>query len=129
MLAQAEAFSGFAVPDLAQAEEFYGQTLGLETELLDEQNGLLTLHLAGGRDTLIYRKPDHHPATYTILNFRVDDIDAVVDGLAERGVEFERYDGFDQDEKGIARGRAQNQGPDIAWFTDPAGNILAVVQE
>jgi catechol 2,3-dioxygenase-like lactoylglutathione lyase family enzyme len=129
MLAQAEAFSGFAVPDLAQAEAFYGQTLGIETELLDEQNGLLTLHLAGGRDTLIYRKPDHQPATYTILNFRVDDIDAVVDGLVERGVEFERYDDFDQDEKGIARGRAQNQGPDIAWFTDPAGNILAVMQD
>jgi hypothetical protein len=129
MLAQAEAFSGFAVPDLAQAEAFYGQTLGIETELLDEQNGLLTLHLAGGRDTLIYRKPDHQAATYTILNFRVDDIDAVVDGLVERGVEFERYDGFEQDEKGIARGRAQNQGPDIAWFTDPAGNILAVMQE
>jgi catechol 2,3-dioxygenase-like lactoylglutathione lyase family enzyme len=129
MLAQAEAFSGFAVPDLAQAEAFYGQTLGIETELLDEQNGLLTLHLAGGRDTLIYRKPDHQPATYTILNFRVDDIDAVVDGLVERGVEFERYDDFDQDEKGIARGRAQNQGPDIAWFTDPAGNILAVIQD
>jgi catechol 2,3-dioxygenase-like lactoylglutathione lyase family enzyme len=129
MLAQAEAFSGFAVPDLAQAEAFYGQTLGIETELLDEQNGLLTLHLAGGRDTLIYRKPDHQPATYTILNFRVDDIDAVVDGLVERGVEFERYGDFDQDEKGIARGRAQNQGPDIAWFTDPAGNILAVMQD
>jgi catechol 2,3-dioxygenase-like lactoylglutathione lyase family enzyme len=129
MLAQAEAFSGFAVPDLAQAEAFYGQTLGIETELLDEQNGLLTLHLAGGRDTLIYRKPDHKAATYTILNFRVDDIDAVVDGLVERGVAFQRYDGFEQDEKGIARGRAQNQGPDIAWFTDPAGNILAVMQE
>jgi catechol 2,3-dioxygenase-like lactoylglutathione lyase family enzyme len=129
MLAQAEAFSGFAVPDLAQAEAFYGQTLGIETELLDEQNGLLTLHLAGGRDTLIYRKPDHQPATYTILNFRVDDIDAVVDGLVERGVEFERYDDFDQDDRGIARGRAQNQGPDIAWFTDPAGNILAVIQD
>jgi catechol 2,3-dioxygenase-like lactoylglutathione lyase family enzyme len=129
MLAQAEAFSGFAVPDLAQAEAFYGQTLGIETELLDEQNGLLTLHLAGGRDTLIYRKPDHQPATYTILNFRVDDIDAVVDGLVERGVEFKRYDDFDQDDRGIARGRAQNQGPDIAWFTDPAGNILAVIQD
>jgi catechol 2,3-dioxygenase-like lactoylglutathione lyase family enzyme len=129
MLAQAEAFSGFAVPDLAQAEAFYGQTLGIETELLDEQNGLLTLHLAGGRDTLIYRKPDHQPATYTILNFRVDDIDAVVDGLVERGVEFKRYDDFDQDDRGIARGRAQNQGPDIAWFTDPAGNILAVMQD
>jgi catechol 2,3-dioxygenase-like lactoylglutathione lyase family enzyme len=129
MLAQAEAFSGFAVPDLAQAEDFYGQTLGIATELLDEQNGLLTLHLASGRDTLIYRKPDHQPATYTILNFRVDDIDVIVDGLAERGVEFERYDGFEQDEKGIVRGRAQNQGPDIAWFKDPAGNILSVLQD
>ena len=129
MLAQAEAFSGFAVPDIAEAQKFYGETLGLETEMLDEQNGLLTLHLAGGRDTFVYAKPDHQPATYTILNFKVDDIDSAVDALAERGVEFERYDGMPQDDKGVMRGRSANQGPDIAWFTDPAGNILSVLQE
>jgi hypothetical protein len=93
--------------------------------MLDEQNGLLSLHLAGGRDTLVYRKPDFEPATYTILNFQVDDIDQAVDGLAARGVTFERYEGFDQDDKGIARGN----GPNIAWFKDPAGNILSVLEE
>jgi hypothetical protein len=93
--------------------------------MLDEQNGLLSLHLAGGRDTLVYLKPDFQPATYTILNFQVDDIDEAVDGLAARGVTFERYEGFDQDDKGIARGN----GPNIAWFKDPAGNILSVLEE
>ena len=87
--------------------------------------GLLTLQLAGGRDTLVYLKPDFEPATYTILNFVVDDIDSAVDALAARGVRFERYEGFDQDAKGISR----DQGPSIAWFKDPAGNILAVLQE
>jgi predicted enzyme related to lactoylglutathione lyase len=113
------------VDDLQQAKTFYEDTLGLKTTVLDEENGLLTLHLAGGRDTLVYRKPDFTPATYTILNFEVDDIDEVVDALGARGVEFERYDGFDQDDKGIARG----PGPSIAWFTDPAGNILSVLQQ
>jgi catechol 2,3-dioxygenase-like lactoylglutathione lyase family enzyme len=122
MLAESEAFSGFAVDDLQRAREFYGDTLGLRTS---EANGLLTLHLAGDRPTLVYPKPDHTPATYTILNFRVEDIDSAVDGLTERGVRFERYDGFDQDEKGVFRGG----GPYIAWFTDPAGNILSVLQE
>jgi hypothetical protein len=84
---------------------------------------MLTLHLAGDRPTLIYPKPDHTPATYTVLNFPVEDIDRVVDDLAQRGVRFERYDGFDQDEKGVVR-----DGPYVAWFTDPAGNILSVVQ-
>jgi hypothetical protein len=93
--------------------------------VLDEENGLLTLHLAGGRDTLIYLKGDFVPATYTILNFPVEDVDAAVEELSGRGVSFERYDGFDQDEKGIARG----QGPTIAWFMDPAGNILSVHEE
>jgi catechol 2,3-dioxygenase-like lactoylglutathione lyase family enzyme len=129
MLANAEAFSGFAVPDIAEARKFYGETLGIEVELVDEQNGLLTLKLAGGRDTLIYVKPDHQPANYTILNFRVADIDEAVDALNESGVELERYDGFEQDEKGIMRGRAANRGPDVGWFTDPAGNILSVLQE
>ena len=125
MLAESKAFSGFAVGDLDEARRFYGETLGLRTTILDEQNGLMTLHLAGGRDTLVYRKDDFTPATYTILNFEVDDIDAAVDDLTAKGVTMERYDGFDQDEKGIARG----PGPGIAWFKDPAGNILSVLEE
>jgi catechol 2,3-dioxygenase-like lactoylglutathione lyase family enzyme len=122
MFAQSKAFSGFAVDDMQKAREFYGETLGLKTS---DENGLLTLHLAGDRPTLVYPKPDHAPANYTILNFPVEDIDRAVDALAERGVRFERYDGFDQDEKGVFRGG----GPYIAWFTDPAGNILSVIQE
>jgi predicted enzyme related to lactoylglutathione lyase len=122
MFANTKAFSGFAVDDLEAAKKFYGQTLGLSTS---EHYGLLTLHLAGGRDTLVYPKPAHRPATYTILNFQVDDIDAAVDELASRGVRLERYDGAGQDEKGINRAG----GPYIAWFKDPAGNILAVLQE
>jgi catechol 2,3-dioxygenase-like lactoylglutathione lyase family enzyme len=125
MLENSKAYSGFAVDDLEKAREFYGETLGLNTEILDEENGLMSLHLAGGRDTLVYRKPDLQPGNYTILNFTVDDIDQAVDELTERGVSFERYDGFEQDEKGIARG----MGPDIAWFKDPAGNILSVLKE
>jgi catechol 2,3-dioxygenase-like lactoylglutathione lyase family enzyme len=123
MLADATAFSGFAVDDIEKAREFYGETLGLKVSD-GEEEGLLTLQLAGDRPTLIYPKPDFEPATYTILNFQVDDIDGVVDDLASRGVQFERYDGFDQDEKGIAR----DAGPRIAWFKDPAGNILSVLQ-
>jgi catechol 2,3-dioxygenase-like lactoylglutathione lyase family enzyme len=129
MFANTKSFSGFAVDDLKRAGEFYGETLGLNTSVLDQQNGLMTLHLAGGRDTLVYEKADHTPATYTILNFVVDDIDKAVDELTTRGVRFERYEGFEQDEKGIARGIAQGTGPDIAWFQDPAGNVLAVLQE
>jgi catechol 2,3-dioxygenase-like lactoylglutathione lyase family enzyme len=123
MLANAKAFSGFAAPDLRKVRDFYEGTLGLR---VSEERGLLTLHLAGGRDTLIYAKPDHRPANYTILNFAVGNIDEVVDALAARGVRFERYAGFDQDEKGIHRA---GEGPPIAWFTDPAGNILAVLEE
>ena len=122
MFANTRAFSGFAVDDLEAAKKFYGETLGLR---ISEQYGLLTLHLAGDRDTLVYPKPDHVPAGYTILNFQVDDIDAAVDELARRGVRLERYDGLGQDEKGINRAG----GPYIAWFKDPAGNILAVLQE
>jgi catechol 2,3-dioxygenase-like lactoylglutathione lyase family enzyme len=125
MFADTKAFSGFAVDDVQKAREFYAETLGLKTSILDEENGLMVLHLAGDRDTFVYRKPDFTPATYTILNFQVEDVDKAVDQLVERGVRFERYDGFDQDEKGIARG----MGPDIAWFKDPAGNILAVLEE
>jgi catechol 2,3-dioxygenase-like lactoylglutathione lyase family enzyme len=127
-LEQSKAFSGFAVDDLDAAIRFYRETLGLNVDVLDEANGLAMLHLAGDRDTAVYRKPDFVPATYTILNFPVDDIDAAVDALFDRGVSFERYDEFDQDEKGIARGRAAGRGPDIAWFKDPSGNILSVLQ-
>ena len=121
MFANTKAFSGFAVDDLEKAREFYRDTLGLKTS---EENGLLTLHIAGERPTLVYPKPCHSAADYTILNFPVDDIDEAVDELTSRGVQFERYEGFDQDEKGIARG----PGPSIAWFKDPAGNVLAVLQ-
>jgi hypothetical protein len=93
--------------------------------VISEEHGLMSLELAGDRGTLVYQKPDHTPATYTILNFPVDDIDEAVDELATRGVRFERYDGMDQDGKGIFRGG----GPYIAWFTDPAGNVLSVIQE
>jgi catechol 2,3-dioxygenase-like lactoylglutathione lyase family enzyme len=120
MLADNKAFSGFAVDDIAKAREFYGETLGVRVEVLDEENHLLALHHPEGRDTLVYGK---------ILNFEVDDIDAAVDGLAARGVQFERYDGMPQDEKGVMRGLSENRGPDIAWFKDPAGNILSVLQQ
>lgn len=122
MFANTKAYSGFAVDDLQKAREFYSETLGLKTS---DEGDLLWLHLAGGRDTLVYHKPSHTPATYTILNFPVEDIDTTVDELAARGVRFERYDGSAHDDKGISRG----DGPDIAWFTDPAGNLLSVLQE
>lgn len=124
MLADAKATSGFAVPDTDEAKRFYGETLGVEVAVFDEENGVMALKLKGG-DVFLYRKPDFVPATYTILNFEVDDIDAAVDGLVERGVEFERYDDFEQDEMGIMHG----PGPHIAWFKDPAGNILSVLQQ
>jgi catechol 2,3-dioxygenase-like lactoylglutathione lyase family enzyme len=119
VLANSKAFSGFAADDIGKARDFYGGTLGLKTS--DEDAGLI-LHLAGDRSTLIYPKPDLVPGNYTILNFPVDDVEGAVDELAARGVSFERYEGLDQDERGIARGA----GPDIAWFKDPAGNVLAV---
>jgi catechol 2,3-dioxygenase-like lactoylglutathione lyase family enzyme len=122
-VARAPAYSGFSVDDLAAAREFYSGVLGLP---VSEADGLATLHLPGGRDVLVYPKPNHVPATFTILNFPVPDIDAVVAQLTSRGVRFERYDGSDQDEQGIERGP---DGPPIAWFKDPAGNILAVLQE
>jgi predicted enzyme related to lactoylglutathione lyase len=125
MLADSKAFSGFAVDDLQRARQFYEETLGLRTTVLDEENGVMALNLAGDPDPIVYVKPDHVPATFTVLNFPVDDIDAAVDWLSERGVSFERYDGFSQDEKGVMR----EGGPLIAWFKDPAGNILSVLQE
>jgi predicted enzyme related to lactoylglutathione lyase len=125
MFANTKAYSGFAVDDLAKAREFYGETLGLRTSVISEEGGVMSLNLASDRGTLVYQKPDFTPATYTILNFPVDDIDKAVDELSARGVRFERYDGFEQDEKGISRG----EGPYIAWFKDPAGNVLSVLQE
>lgn len=124
MFGDTKAFSGFAVDDLDAAEKFYGETLGLRTSRMEEMP-LLTLHIAGDRDTIVYEKDDFVPATYTILNFPVADVDGAVDGLVERGVAMERYDGFNQDDKGIARG----MGPDIAWFKDPAGNVIAVLND
>ena len=122
MLESSRAYSGFAAPDLAKAREFYSGTLGLEVS--EPFPGGLTLNLPGGRDTLIYEKPDFTPATYTILNFEVPDVEAAVDELNSKGIEMERYEGFNQDEKGIAR--PEDGPPPGAWFTDPAGNILLV---
>jgi len=119
MFGNSKAFSGFSVDDIAMAKAFYGDVLGLD---VTEDNGMLTLHLAGDRPTLVYPKDDHQPATFTILNFPVDDVEAAVDALVERGVAFEKYD-FVDDPKGIMRG----MGPDIAWFKDPAGNVLSVL--
>ena len=122
MFRDTNAFSGFSVDDIGKAKEFYGRTLGL---LVSEEHGLLELHIAGGAKILIYPKPSHTPATFTILNFPVDDVEKAVDGLTRRGVRFERYEGdLKTDEKGIHRGA----GPKIAWFRDPAGNILSVLQ-
>ncbi len=125
MLADSEAYSGFAVPDLSAARTFYADTLGLNVSELDDQSDFLTLRLGGGRNVLVYTKPDHAPATYTILNFPVADVEGTVGGLIERGVRFEQYDGIEQDDKGINRG----QGPLIAWFRDPAGNILSIIEQ
>jgi catechol 2,3-dioxygenase-like lactoylglutathione lyase family enzyme len=124
MFATTKAFSGFSVDDVAAAKDFYSDTLGLR---VSEANGLLTLHIAGDRDIIVYPKPDHTPATFTILNFPVADVEQAVDDLTERGVRFERYSHLEaeMDEKGIFRGG----GPLIAWFTDPAGNVLSVIQE
>jgi catechol 2,3-dioxygenase-like lactoylglutathione lyase family enzyme len=120
------AFSGFSVDDLAKAKTFYSETLGLQ---VDPDGVGVRLHLPGGGTVFAYPKGDHQPATFTILNFVVDDIDAAVDELTGRGVQFEQYDnGPTTDKKGILRGRAQNRGPDIAWFKDPAGNFLSVIQ-
>jgi len=124
MFKDIKAFSGFSVRDLSKAKEFYSRTLGLEVSEMPEG---LELHIAGGARIFIYPKPNHTPATFTILNFPVDDIEQAVDGLSQRGVRFEHYNQGDlkTDEKGIARG----PGPTIAWFKDPAGNILSVLQE
>ena len=116
------AFSTFSADDIPRAKQFYGETLGLNVE--DQMDGL-AVHLAGGGEVFIYPKDDHQPATFTVLNFAVDDIDDAVDRLSSAGITFERYESMEQDEKGINRG----EGPEIAWFKDPAGNILSVLQQ
>ena len=123
MLKASHAFSGFSTNDIGKAKEFYGRTLGLE---VSEEHGLLNLHLGGGADVLIYPKANHAPATFTVLNFPVDDVDKTVDELTKRGVRFEIYTepSIKTDAKGISR---DNGGPTIAWFKDPAGNILSVL--
>ncbi len=118
-------FSGFSVDSLAKAKEFYTKKLGLEVK---EEMGL-QLHLPGGGKVFVYEKENHTPAAFTILNFVVDDIDEAVDKLTKNGLSFEKYEGFHQDEKGIARGIKAKMGPDIAWFKDPSGNILSVLQD
>ena len=124
MVSAKNAFSGFSVNDLDAAKQFYGETLGVEVETVPA--GLM---LKIGQGILVYPKGDAHvPATYTMLNFRVDDIEKAVAGLVAKGVVFEHYKGM-TDEKGIARGIAHKQGPDIAWFKDPAGNIISVLQD
>jgi catechol 2,3-dioxygenase-like lactoylglutathione lyase family enzyme len=125
MFRDTKAISGFSVNDLAAAKKFYGQTLGLEVE---ESGPGLRLKIAGGSGIIVYSKDDHLPATYTMLNFPVDDIDQAVAELTGKGVKFEHYENL-TDEKGIARGIAHQRGPDIAWFKDPAGNILSVLKE
>ncbi len=125
MLKGSDAFSGFSVNDLAAAKEFYSGTLGLEVE---EDGFGLRLKVAGPNGIFVYPKDDHAPATYTILNFRVDDVEKAVDELTRKGVKFERYENM-TDEKGVARGVANGQGPDIAWFKDPAGNFLSVLKD
>jgi catechol 2,3-dioxygenase-like lactoylglutathione lyase family enzyme len=119
-------FSGISVDNLEKAKDFYSKILGLK--LSSEEMGL-HFTLPGGGSLFIYPKDNHEPATFTVLNFVVEDIDEAVDALKKSGVEFEKYEGFHQDEKGIARGKSAKMGPDIAWFKDPAGNILSVIED
>lgn len=125
MFKDTKAFSSFSVDDIYAAKKFYSETLGIEVEEISE--GLM-LHIAGGNPTFVYPKKDHVPATYTILNFPIEDIDKAVDALSAKGVIFEQYDNM-TDEKGIARGIAAKRGPDVAWFKDPAGNVISVIKE
>jgi predicted enzyme related to lactoylglutathione lyase len=129
MFKQTKAFSGFSVNDLQKAKEFYGQTLGLD--VTEEEMSVLTLNIAGGGKIIVYPKPDNHtPATYTVLNFPVPNIDEAVDELTKRGIRFLQYEGeLQTDKKGIFRSSDKSQGPNIAWFEDPAGNILSVLEE
>jgi predicted enzyme related to lactoylglutathione lyase len=128
MFKDTKAFSSFSVNDVEKAKQFYGEVLGLNAEIAEM--GMLTLHLSSGAEIMVYPKPNHQPATYTVLNFMVDSIEQSVDELTKKGVKFEHYDGEIQtDEKGIAHGKEAGKGPNIAWFTDPAGNILAVIEK
>jgi catechol 2,3-dioxygenase-like lactoylglutathione lyase family enzyme len=124
MLTHESAFSGFSVDDIPAALDFYRDTLGLDVEELGE--ALLRLHLVGEHQAIVYLKPDHTPAVFTILNFAVPDIERAVDELTGQGVEMIRYEGFGQDQRGISRNAG---GPPIAWFSDPAGNVLAVLED
>jgi catechol 2,3-dioxygenase-like lactoylglutathione lyase family enzyme len=126
MFKDTKAFSGFSVDDLAAAKRFYGETLGIE--IAEGSGGGLQLRPVGSNGIFVYSKENHLPATYTILNFPVDDIDEAVDHLTRKGVAFERYENL-TDEKGVARGISTGRGPDIAWFKDPAGNILSILHE
>ena len=121
MLRDSHAYSGFSSNDIPKAKEFYAQTLGLD---VTDENGMLTLRLAGGAKVVIYPKPNHEPASFTVLNFPVENIDHAVDTLARVGVQFERYEGVTQDDRLIHR----EYGPPIAWFKDPAGNILSLLE-
>lgn len=124
MFKNTPAFSGFSVNDIKKAKEFYREVLGVE---VSEDDMGLTLKISGGNNVFVYQKDDHVPATYTILNFVVEDIDKAVDELVEKGIKFEHYPEM-TDEKGVARGLSANRGPDIAWFKDPAGNFLSVLK-
>src|SRR5215203_3473222 len=124
MLGESKATSGFAVADMDGAKKFYEGTLGLGIEVMSEEHGVTVLKLNGG-DVLMYLSAEMTPPSYTILNFEVDDIDAAVEQLGERGIQVQRYEGFDHDEKGIVRG----PGPQIAWFEDPSGNVLSILQQ
>lgn len=122
MFEESEAYSGFSVDDADRAKRFYSQVLGLPISDIDDEFGMFSIGIGGGRMVFVYTKPDHQPATYTMLNFPVADVEQAVDDLTAKGVEFLRYDGISQDERGISRG----MGPTIAWFPDPAGNVLSV---
>jgi catechol 2,3-dioxygenase-like lactoylglutathione lyase family enzyme len=125
MFRKSDAFSGFSTGDIEAARTFYAGTLGLD---VTDEHGNLTLNLQGGGRVLIYPKDNHQPATFTVLNFPVPDIDAAVDRLTGAGIEMERYEGFGQDERGIVRPSSPEDGPSIAWFTDPAGNIISILE-
>jgi catechol 2,3-dioxygenase-like lactoylglutathione lyase family enzyme len=129
MFNNSRAFSSFSTDDLARAKTFYGETLGLSVK--EEAMHVLSVDLPGGGSLIIYPKKDHEPATFTVLNFQVDDIEAAVEALNDKGIQMDRYDigEVQPDEKGIYRGKAAGHGPDIAWFKDPAGNILAVMSD
>lgn len=124
MLKNSKAFSGFSVKDIDEAAKFYGETLGLDVEVNDMG---MTINIAGGNHLFVYPKEDHEPATFTILNFPVDDIDKAADELIAKGIVFEKYDGFGQDERGVAHAKSPKDGPSIAWFKDPSGNILSIL--